>query len=143
MTTVHIQGLPTVKSRVSGWPCSGVAADAGLGVAVCVPGAPWGGSRGWGVGEVMGTPLLSALIAFGNTGSLPDHSLAQTHSHLKADLFLNLFPQVRLECSYHSDPMTGPLARGLSAPEGTLSNKCVCDPRVNSSRAITAVTTQE
>lgn len=92
MTTVHIQGLPTVKSHVSGWPRSGVAADAGLGVAVCVPGAPWGGSRGWGVGEVMGTPLLSPLIAFGNTGSLPDHSLAQTHSPLKADLFLNLFP---------------------------------------------------
>lgn len=136
MTTVHVQGLPTVRSRVSGWPRSGVAADAGLGVAVCVRGAPWGGSQGTGVGEMMGAPLLSPLIAFDNTGSPPDRSLAQTHSHLRVDLFLNLFPQVRLEGSYHSDPMTGPLPRGLSAPDGTLSNKRVCDPRVNSPRAI-------
>ena len=136
VSTVHDQGLPTVGSCVSGWPSSGLV-DAVLGV-LCAR-----GSGGRGVGEAMGAPLLCPLIAFGITGSLPDCSLAQTHSHLKADLFLNLFPQVRLERSYHSDLMTGPLPCGLPAPDGTLSNKRVCDPWVNSSRAITAVTTQE
>ena len=100
------------------------------------------GLPGEGFGEAMGAPLLSPLIAFGITGPPPDCSLAQTQSHLKADLFLNLFPQVRLERSYHIDPMTGPLPRGLPAPDGTLSDKCVCDPWVNSSRAISAVITQ-
>lgn len=100
------------------------------------------GLPGEGFGEVMGAPLLSLLIAFGIIGPPPNCSLAQTHSHLKADLFLNLFPQVWLERSYHTDPMTGPLPRGLPAPDGTLSNKCVCDPWVNSSRAISAVITQ-
>ena len=127
MTTVHAQGLPTVRSCVSGLPRSGLV-DAVLGV-VCAR-----GSRGRGVREAMGTPLLCPLIAFGIMGSPPDCNLAQTHSHLKADLFLNLFPQVRLERSYHSDLMTGPLPCGLPAPDGTLSNKRVCDPWVNSSR---------
>lgn len=107
---------------VSGWPRSGQA-DVVLGAAA---GVVWVGLPGRGSGKRWVPRFLSPLIAFGITGPPPDCSLAQTQSHLKADLFLNLFPQVRLERSYHIDPMTGPLPRGLPAPDGTLSDKCVC-----------------